>query len=78
MKLKSFEDLKKAMEAQSEEDDRGRPFYRLGPWVAHGETYPAGWFFWDEAYYIHGPYASREKAEQGLTAYCQNELGEKP
>ena len=77
MKLKSFAELAEAMKSASPSFDTN-PFCAFEPWDAHGVIYSKGWFFFDEAYDIHSPYATEEKACEGLTAYCQNELGEKP
>ena len=53
-------------------------FYRSAPWDSHGVAYSKGWFFSDESYDIHGPYATEEKANEGLSFYCRVVLNGEP
>lgn len=31
----------------------------------------AGWYFWDDVYYYHGPFSSKEEAEEALKKYIE-------
>ena len=53
-------------------------FCKTEEWLLDGEVYLPGWYFWDEAYYLHGPFDTHEETKQLLADYCKNELGEKP
>ena len=54
-------------------------FYAPEPWEDGGGTpYSKGWFFSDESYDIHGPYATEEKANEGLSFYCRVALNGEP
>ena len=75
MKLKSFAELKEALYTPPVESN---PFYAAEPWNSHGVAYSKGWFFSDESYDIHGPYATEEKANEGLSFYCRVVLNGEP
>ena len=33
-----------------------------------------GWYFWDEAYQLHGPFGSKGEANSALSSYCATML----
>lgn len=45
-------------------------FYQPKEWTSHGEVYPSGWYFWDEIYYVHGPYVCEWHARGQFREYC--------
>jgi hypothetical protein len=36
-----------------------------------------GWYFWDEAYQLHGPFGTKEEASSAFSTYCAQFGGEK-
>lgn len=34
-----------------------------------------GWYFWDEAYQLHGPFGAKEEANGALSTYCAQLFG---
>lgn len=35
-----------------------------------------GWYFWDEAYQLHGPHETEKEASVALSTYCAQMLGD--
>lgn len=39
--------------------------------ILHGETYGPGWYFFDEASYVYGPFIDKDDATKALNEYCE-------
>lgn len=37
-----------------------------------------GWYFWDEAYQLHGPFETEKETSAALSMYCAEMLGGNP
>lgn len=74
-------DMSKLKEHRDEDRYKGMAY---GPFVvdesrlakSDGEFDGMGWYFYDEAYLTHGPFESKEVAEQIFASYLNQLLGD--